>query len=80
VNALNFWRTGYVRIDQLLKSRSLVAIEAKAHRSYLGQPMNNWLEAGGFGVERHKGDIGEPWLGVMHDSPHPNILGLCHSR
>jgi hypothetical protein len=58
MNALNVWRNGYVRIDQLLKRRSLMAVEAKADRANLDQPVHNREQAGGFGVERHKGDVG----------------------
>ena len=68
VNALNFRRNGYVRIDQLLKRSSPTAVEAKAHRSYFDEAVHNGLEAGGFGVERHNGSR------YCHETDHQAFL------
>ena len=67
MHLLNVRGHGYVRIDQLLTRRSLMAVQSKAHRANFDQPVHNGLEARGFGVEGHKGDIREMEMGVMHE-------------
>jgi hypothetical protein len=71
VHLLDVRGNGDVRIDELLEGGQLAAIEAKAHRTDFDQLLKNWLEAGGVGVERHKGDIGETWLGMIHEPSRP---------
>jgi hypothetical protein len=61
----------YMRIDDLLEGGELKAVEAKAYGANVDQSVNNWLEAGGFAVERQKGDVGETWLGMSHEPSRP---------
>jgi hypothetical protein len=71
VHMLDATGNGDVRIDEMLEVGLFATVEPKAHRADFDQLVNNWLEAGGFGVERHKGDIGETWLGVVHRPSRP---------
>jgi hypothetical protein len=34
-------------------------------------PISYWEQAGGLGVEGQRGDIGETWLGVIHEPSRP---------
>jgi hypothetical protein len=71
VNLLDVRGNGYLRIDQLLKSSSLMAVEAKADCADFEQLVHHREQAGGFGVEGQKDDVGETWLAVIHKPPRP---------
>jgi hypothetical protein len=71
VHALNFWRNGYLRIDELFESGELTAVQSKAHGPYFDQPMHNREETSGLSIEGHNSDIRETWLGVVHRPSRP---------
>jgi hypothetical protein len=71
VHALDVPGNGYVRIYELFEGGQLPAVRPEAYGSYLDQPVHNREETSGFGIEGHKSDIGETWLGVIHLSSRP---------
>jgi hypothetical protein len=71
VNALNFWRNGYVRIYELFESGELATVQSKAHGVDFHQLVHHGVETGGFGVEGEKRYLREPSLVLPHCSSHP---------
>jgi hypothetical protein len=59
MHPLNVLRNGNLWIDKTLEGGQLAAVEAKAHNSDFDQPVQNGEQAGGFGIEGQKGDLGE---------------------
>jgi hypothetical protein len=51
-----------------------MAVEAKSHRANFDQPVNNWLEACGFGVEGEKGEVGERAVVLCHGFSRPCVV------
>jgi hypothetical protein len=67
VNLLDVLGNGYLRIYELLEGGELPAVQTKAYRSYFDQTVHDGDQPSGFGIEGQKGDLGEPWLGVIHE-------------
>jgi hypothetical protein len=67
VYSLDSLRNGDFGIDQCLEGGQFSTVEAKAYGSYFDQPVHDREKASGFSVEGEKGDIGETWLGVIHE-------------
>jgi hypothetical protein len=81
VNLLDIRGNRYVRINERLEDRQLVAVRSKAHSSYFDEAVHDREEAGGLSVEGDIGDIGETCVGVVHEPSRP-LPGepLCHHR
>ena len=71
VSPLNISANGYFGIDGRLKGGQFAAIQPNAHAGHFIQSVHNGVEASGFSIEGHKGDIREPWLGVIHRLSRP---------